>query len=100
MSDFKDGLRLVVVLVAYGLTGHLEHDEEMLLEQSLRQQPTAVRSPKCPFPAWEERSVANGTNPSGQSIARGTEVASASSTTGALGALHQALDGDCMPEKP
>lgn len=34
MNQLMDTLRLLTVFVAYGITGHMDHEDEVLLEQS------------------------------------------------------------------
>lgn len=61
MIHFKDTLRLVAVFMAYGITGHLDHEDEVLLEQSL----AAVPAPICLTPSMAQGLIA--TAPASQS---------------------------------
>lgn len=98
MIDFKNALRLLVVLGAYGLTGHLDHEDEERLAQGLVHSPTAMRSPKCPLPATEEHPVASGSGAKESFVAAVNEVAPASSNTGALDTAHTSFDWPCLPD--
>lgn len=67
MSQWKDILRLLAILAAYGLAGHLDYQDAILMEEALRDDmqapcaaPLSAATDEAPLP---RRSVTlNGTN--------------------------------------
>lgn len=62
MSTFKDLLRLLVIFVAYGITGRMDYEDAVALEQVVEERDRLVA--ECPAIAPEEL-------PAGDSSAEG-----------------------------
>ena len=97
MVDFKNALRLFFVLLAYGLAGYLDHDDEQRLAQGLVQSTTADRLPKCPLQGTEEDPDVSGPVGKRSFVAAVAEVASASSNPGELDTAQSSFDLICPP---
>ena len=98
MIDFNHALRLLVVLLAYGLTGHLDHDDELRLAQGLVHRPSVDRSPKCPLP--DTKSLPSGSVPDakGNFTTEVNAAGPASSNSGALDTAHPTFDWPCLSD--
>lgn len=55
MSTFKDLLRLLVIFVAYGVTGRMDYEDAVALEQVVEERDRLVA--ECPAIAPEEHST-------------------------------------------
>ena len=42
MTTFKDALYLLVIFIAYGITGHLDYEDTVQLEQTLQERQHAA----------------------------------------------------------
>lgn len=55
MSTFKDLLRLLAIFVAYGITGRMDYEDAVALEQVVEERDRLVA--ECPAIASEEHSA-------------------------------------------
>jgi hypothetical protein len=98
MIDFKHALRLLVVLLAYGLTGHLDHEDELRLAQGLVHRTAEERSPKCPLPDTENLPDGSVSDAKGKFTTDVNAAGPASSNSGALDTAHPTFDWPCLPD--
>ena len=98
MIDFKNALRLLVVLLAYGLTGHLDHEDELRLAQGLVHRPAVDRSPKCPLPDTESLPGGSVSDAKGNFTTEVVAAGLASSNRDALDTAHPTFDLPCLPD--
>jgi hypothetical protein len=91
-------LRLLVVLLAYGLTGHLDHEDEQRLAQGLVHRPAVDRSPKCPLQDTEIHRFVSGSGAKGNFATAANLAGPASSNRGALDTSHPSFDCPCLPD--
>jgi hypothetical protein len=96
MIDFKNALRLLVVLLAYGLTGHLDHEDELRLAQGLVHCPAVDRSPKCPLPDTERFPGWSVSQAKGAFATEIVAAGPASSNSGALDTANPTFDLPCL----
>jgi hypothetical protein len=99
MIDFKNTLPLLVVLLAYGLTGHLDQEDELRLAQGLVHRPAVDRSPKCPLPDTQSLPGGSVSNARGNFTTEVTAAGPASSNNGALDTAHPTFDWPCLPDE-
>ena len=98
MIDFKNALRLLVVLLAYGLTGHLDHEDELRLAQGLVDSAAVDRSPKCPLPDTESLPIGSVSDAKGNFTTEVVAAGPASSNRDALDTAHPSFDWPCLPD--
>lgn len=76
MSPWKNILFLVLVLIAYGLAGHLDYQDEVAMEQAMRDSPTdGCSSLASPLPLDRHAPSAGYPLPGDVGIARAFSIA-------------------------